>query len=78
MVLKGILSETKYACVLTYQVSSLQHNSNEFLDGVKQTPKKPTLIRVKKEVKNGVTDLTALAGSNNALTIIINPVFSHY
>ena len=29
-VLKDILSETTYACVLKWQVSSLQHNSKEF------------------------------------------------
>ena len=33
LVLKGIFSETKYVCKLTYQVSSLYHNSNEFQTG---------------------------------------------
>ena len=59
-----------------FQVSSIILTN--FRQGVKQTPKKSPLIRVKKEVKNGVRDLTALAGSNNALTIIINSMFSHY
>ena len=59
-----------------FQVSSIILTN--FRQGVKQTPKMSPLIRVKKEVKNGVRDLTALAGSNNALTIIINSMFSHY
>ena len=33
LVLKGIFSETTYVCVLTYQISSFQHNSNEFQTG---------------------------------------------
>ena len=52
--LKSIFSETAYVCVLKYQISSLQRNSNEFQTGedftpkkTKQTPKKPTQIRVK-------------------------------
>ena len=30
LLLKGIFSETIYVCVLTYQISSFYHNSNEF------------------------------------------------
>ena len=30
LVLKGIFFETKYVFVLTYQIWSLEHNSNEF------------------------------------------------
>ena len=30
LVLKGIFSQNKYVCVLTYQISSFQHNSIEF------------------------------------------------
>ena len=33
LVLKGIFSETTYRCVLTCQISSFQHNSNEFQTG---------------------------------------------
>ena len=29
-VLKGIFSETTYLCLLTYQISSFKHNSNQF------------------------------------------------
>ena len=60
LVLKGIFSETGYVCVITYEIASLQHNSDEFQTGVillpppspttttlKRTPKKHTKIRVK-------------------------------
>ena len=30
LVLKVVFSEATYVCVLTYQVASLQYNSNEF------------------------------------------------
>ena len=30
LVLNVIFSETKYMCLLTYQISSLKHNPNEF------------------------------------------------
>ena len=30
LVLKGIFSETANVCVLTYQISSFQHNFNDF------------------------------------------------
>ena len=30
LVLESILSKTTYVCVLTYQISSFWHNSNEF------------------------------------------------
>ena len=33
LVLKGIISETKYVCVLTCQIGSFQHNSNKFWTG---------------------------------------------
>ena len=54
LVLKGIFSETTYVCVLTYQISSFQHNSKRFQTrGVilppstsRQTPKEPTQLRV--------------------------------
>ena len=53
--LKGIFFEATYVSALTYQISSFQHNSNEFQTGeiilsttTKQTPKKPTQIRVKR------------------------------
>ena len=48
---KGIVFETTYVFVLLYQMSSFQHNSNEFQTGgvnfTSATPKKRTLIRVK-------------------------------
>ena len=58
LVLKGIFSKTSYVFVITYQITSFQHNSNEFQTGVyftsppppatlKRTPKKLTKIRVK-------------------------------
>ena len=31
--LKGNFSETKYVCVLSYQISSFLHNSNKFYTG---------------------------------------------
>ena len=51
-VLQGIFSETIYGCVLTHQISSFQHNSNEFRQEIicaqtaKRTPEKPTQIRI--------------------------------
>ena len=56
LVLKGMFSETIFVWVVTYQISSSQHNSNEFQTGggsftpspSKQTSKKPTQIRAKR------------------------------
>ena len=55
---KGILSETRYLFIPTYQISSFQHNPNKFETGVSgvggvglpnpaanQTPQIPTQIR---------------------------------
>ena len=54
LVLKGMISETTFVWVVTYQISSCQRNSNEFQTGggsftpspSKQTSKKPTQIRI--------------------------------
>ena len=61
LVLKGIFSETTYQCVFTYQISSFQHNSSKFQTGgvilprplptSKRVPKKPTQIRVNKQLQ---------------------------
>ena len=58
LVLKGMSSETTYVCVLTWQISSSSiiltsfrqeggGGSNFIPPTLKQTPKKPTQIRVK-------------------------------
>ena len=51
--IKGIFFKTAYVCILTYQISSFYHNSNNYPifrwgnpPPSKQTPKNPTQIRV--------------------------------
>ena len=64
LVLEGIFSETTYVCLVTNQISSFSHNSNEFWRGgnftpstSKWAPKKPTQIRVKDRISRDIRNL---------------------
>ena len=88
LVLKDAFSKTKYVLVLKYQISSFYRNSSEVQTGVnfapslpsatsKQTPKKPTQIRVKQLVSSAQKEISgANVYQQNLKQIIDKPQFN--
>ena len=62
LVLKGIFSETKYSCVLTYQISSFQHHVYEFQTRLRLKHVFTIILKLKKHKINLHKNYTQMNG----------------